>query len=266
MISVYINSVGVAAPGFENWQKAAQVLRGEQGYEFTPLEKYKPTRLPPNERRRATGLVRLAFQICEDVFIDFAPELISAHASVFASSGGDYPIVDKICESLKTPERFVSPTLFHNSVHNSAAGYWSIAAESQQASTSISAHDASFAAGFLEAALFCQQENIPCLLASYDIVPPDFLKKVCPIAAEFGIALTLSTEKTPTSLGQITLSVSDADCAIVPAFDTTPFSPLLSNPSSKALPLMAAIACERGQKFSLQLTACQHLLFSYSPL
>src|SRR5690606_40428753 len=83
---------------------------------------------------------------CEDLLRD-NPVSIRRCAAVFASSGGDYPIIDQICKALCEPERLVSPTQFHNSVHNSAAGYWSIATGSRAPSTSISAFDDTFAAG-----------------------------------------------------------------------------------------------------------------------
>ena len=73
-------------------------------------------------------------------------------ATVFASCGGDGPITHQICEVLAGPDRAVSPTAFHNSVHNAPAGYWSIATRSRAPSTSLCGHDGSFAAGLLEAA------------------------------------------------------------------------------------------------------------------
>ena len=45
---------------------------------------------------------------------------------VFASGNGDGITVGAILEMLTKPDGFVSPTQFHNSVHNAAAGYWSI--------------------------------------------------------------------------------------------------------------------------------------------
>ena len=45
----------------------------------------------------------------------------------------------------------VSPTQFHNSVHNTAAGYWSIATGSQQPTTCLACHDATAAAALLKA-------------------------------------------------------------------------------------------------------------------
>jgi len=43
--------------------------------------------------------------------------------SVFASSGGDGHNCHEICQALSLEERLISPTRFHNSVHNAAAGY-----------------------------------------------------------------------------------------------------------------------------------------------
>jgi hypothetical protein len=48
-------------------------------------------------------------------------------------------------------EKMVSPTLFHNSVHNTPAGYFSIATGIQTASVSLSAGDNTFSAGLIEA-------------------------------------------------------------------------------------------------------------------
>ena len=45
----------------------------------------------------------------------------------------------------------VSPTQFHNSVHNAAAGYWSIATGSQQAAHLPGCHDVTAAAALLKA-------------------------------------------------------------------------------------------------------------------
>ena len=48
-------------------------------------------------------------------------------------------------------ERLISPTRFHNSVHNAAAGYWGIATGATPAANALCADDASFGAGLLEA-------------------------------------------------------------------------------------------------------------------
>ena len=45
-------------------------------------------------------------------------------ATVFTSSGGDGDNVHEILQTLASTEREVSPTRFHNAVHNAPAGYW----------------------------------------------------------------------------------------------------------------------------------------------
>ena len=66
------------------------------------------------------------------------------------SSDGDGEIVHRLCTALASPAAEVSPTDFHNSVHNAATGYWSIGAHSSAPSTALCAYDGSFAAGLLE--------------------------------------------------------------------------------------------------------------------
>ena len=83
--------------------------------------------------------------------------------TVFASSGGDSEVLDKICTALTLPDRPVSPTQFHHSVHNTPAGYWSIATGCTQPSLSLSAYDSSFSAGLLEAAALAWAEAVRVL-------------------------------------------------------------------------------------------------------
>ena len=60
-------------------------------------------------------------------------------------------ICHEICQALALAAREVSPTRFANSVHNAAAGYWSIATGSMMESNVLCAFDASFVAGLLDA-------------------------------------------------------------------------------------------------------------------
>ena len=66
MISVFVEAAGLTAPGLAGWAAAAPVLRGEVPYARADLPPYQPEVLPPNERRRASQAVRLAFAAAED--------------------------------------------------------------------------------------------------------------------------------------------------------------------------------------------------------
>ncbi|MGN0922178.1 MAG: beta-ketoacyl synthase chain length factor [Cellvibrio sp.] len=239
MLKLYIDAIGLAAPGMPSWAEARALFSEGAEYQPTPLEKYKPERLPANERRRATDLVRLAFRICEDATAQspIAPETCT---TVFSSSGGDYPIVDQICRTLTETEKLVSPTQFHNSVHNSAAGYWSIAVGSREASTSLSSFDDSFSLGLLEAALLTQETKKPCLFACYDLMPPPPLSSKRLIKFECGIAMILTSQPTANSIAAISLAPC-ADTQITPCSHHALETLRLDNPAARAFPLLEAL-------------------------
>ena len=150
---------------------------------------------------------------------------------VFASSDGDGDIVHRLCSALATPAAAVSPTDFHNSVHNAATGYWSIGAHSQAASTALCAYDGSFAAGLLEAACQIAIEKRPVLLVAVDLPYPPPLAPHRPVRHGFAAALVLE----PGTGLEISLEGSEphaaADCAISKA-----------TPAAACLPLLAALA------------------------
>jgi hypothetical protein len=240
MLSCYVSAVALSTPGLVNWTDGLDVLVGRRAFISSPLEKYRPTLLPANECRRATELVRMAFRVCEELSLPTDLPFDQC-AAVFASSGGDYPIIDQICRSLCTDERLVSPTQFHNSVHNSAAGYWSIATGSRKASTSISCFDHSFIAGLIEAMSLCQTENIPTIFAVYDIKTPDPLNEKRSINIEFGVAFLLTPQANSNTLAQLALTYSSGNsitqCQLHELEDLR-----LMNPAARSLPLLELLA------------------------
>jgi hypothetical protein len=111
---------------------------------------------------------------------------------VFASTHGDLAITDYMCATLAQDPRAISPTRFHNSVHNAAAGYWTIGNGCVQATTAISAYDASFAQGLLEALLQLATGGEAVLLAGYDAPATGPLGRVSTSRGLLGGALVLS--------------------------------------------------------------------------
>jgi hypothetical protein len=206
-------------------------------------ERYQPASLPRNERRRATNSTRLAFRLCEQVQ-NHASSNMADIPTVFASSGGDYDVIHKICSALSLDEKFISPTDFHNSVHNAPAGYWSIASQSHAPSTSFSAGDATFPMALVEASLLCNAEQCSTLLVAYDIPPPQPLRTKRPIEEPFGIALLLG----PESKAGESKVVLDIVLGAAVSIDSQPHPRVanvaLSNPIARCLPLMGAIADE----------------------
>lgn len=251
-MKIYIESVGLAASGIENWQEAQTVLQGAD-YEYAEMEKYKPSSLPPNERRRATKLVRLAFKATEDA-VNCSHADASQMATVFSSSGGDYHIIDQICRSLSKPERAVSPTQFHNSVHNSAAGYWSIGIKSEAASSSIAAYDYSFAMGLLEAAANVYIEGTTTLLSVYELCPPEPLDQKRQVSADFAVSMILSATESSNSIACIELSSVDATDRQISKPDNHSLIDLFErNPVAKSLNLLEALSLQQEKSCYLPL-------------
>jgi hypothetical protein len=113
MNPVFIESVGLAAPGLPSWQEGRATLRGESALVPAPLSPHTPTLLPLNERRRATPAVKLAFRAAEDAMQGTSAASL---ATVFASSDADLAIIHRICLALTATPRLVSPTDLTTSV------------------------------------------------------------------------------------------------------------------------------------------------------
>lgn len=246
---VFVDAIGLAAPGLAGWSASQSILRGEAGYESIEMPRYAPSLLPPNERRRATRIGRLAFQVAEEA-IQHSSIPADQLAAVFASSGGDSEVMQRMCTALSHPERAMSPTDFHNSVHNAAAGYWSIATHARRPSTSLSAYDSSFAAGLMEAVSLVLQDAQPVLLVAYDITPQVPLHAARPLSCDFSCGLVLSAEPKAQAMA---LQLWPGEKGIN---ETVMSDPGLEdmrrgNPAARALPLLSALAQARTVRLGL---------------
>jgi hypothetical protein len=110
-----------------------------------------------------------------------------------------------MCATLASDPKQISPTKFHNSVHNAAAGYWTIGSGCMAPATAISAYDASFAQGLIEAIGQLAADESRVLLVGYDAQSPGPLGEVSRSLGLLGGALVLS--QTPHA-GAITLDVT----------------------------------------------------------
>jgi hypothetical protein len=249
-MKAYIDGVGLLAPGLPSWRAAHPALAGEARYE--PGEMPRPTAeiLPPAERRRCGDLVKLALHVGAEAL---APSGARAEdlATVFTCATGNGEVLHQICETLAGSARDVSPTRFHNSVHNAAAGYWSIATGARGASTSLCAHQGSFAAGLVEAAVQVRSENRPVLLVAYDLPPPPPLAAVVPCALPCGLALLLAPGEGAASLAAIELDL------VSEGRETTLADPALErlrtgHAAARGLPILVALASGRAAHATLE--------------
>ena len=190
-LAAQIEGIGLLGPGLDGWTGSVALLEGRSKYIPQPTVVPIPDGLPPAERRRLGLVVKLALSVGLQA-ISRAGVEPDALPAVFASSGGDGQNCHEICQALSLDERMISPTRFHNSVHNAAAGYWSIATRSKAASNALCAFDVSFAAGLLEAVTQVVVDQTRVLLVAYDAQypPPLFMKRSIPEA--FGVAFVLA--------------------------------------------------------------------------
>jgi len=186
-----IEGLGLLGPGLDGWTHSAAVLEGRSPYVRQPTNVPIPDGLPPAERRRLGLVVKLALNVGLEAISKAGVEP-DALPAVFASSGGDGQNCHEICQGLANDERLISPTRFHNSVHNAAAGYWSIATRSRAASNALCAFDWSFGAGLLEAMTQVVVDQTRVLLVAYDAPYPQPLFAKRPIPEAFGVAFVLA--------------------------------------------------------------------------
>src|SRR5690606_23084992 len=192
-----------------------------------------------NERRRAPEPVLLACEASAQACAMAARDAAELPC-VFASVHGDLAITHEMCATLAADPLELSPTRFHNSVHNAPAGYWTVATHCHAPSSAVSAWRRSFAAGLFEAAVQASADATPVLYAAYDASATGPLATVVAASAPFGLALVLAPDRGPRTLA--TLRLRHVAEAIAPVVE----------PAAATLPLLAALA--RGGAHSLHLS------------
>lgn len=253
MKPVYVHGVGLAAPGLPDWQAAQAILRDQSQYLPQPLAGHQIKLLPRNEARRAGASTRLAFQAAEQACAGIDPATLARLASVFASSAADTSIAEKICADLVVSPRSVSPTQFHNSVHNAAAGYWGIATGSNAPANSLSAGIHSFAAGLMEAWTMLAESTESVLLVCFDTEGSSMLSAARPsIHASCAMALLLSRNPDCASAQLQGLSLVEAPPTRMENPELEGFRQ--RNPAARSLPLLRALAGEETCDVVLEAT------------
>ena len=260
-LAAYVEGIGLLGPGIGDWRAGARLLAGETAWVRAPTVLPAPECLPSAERRRTGTVVRLALAVGLEAAARAGADP-AALAAVFTSSGGDGQNCHEICQVLASTERHLSPTRFHNSVHNAAAGYWGIATGATPACNALCAYDASFAAGLLEALTQVAVERTAVLLIAYDAGYPEPLHRHRPIADAFGVALVLAPAAGAASQARLDAALSDApaDGMTEAALDAL----RRSIPAARSLPLLAHLARGRSGRVVLDYLAGKRLAVDVS--
>jgi hypothetical protein len=234
MISAHVSGIALQGPGLDGWAASRGVLAGQRPYQPAALPPPAGASLPATERRRATQVTRLVVDVAAATL---AASGLTDVATVFASSGGEVAVIHQIFEELTQPAPILSPTQFHNSVHNTAAGYWSIATGVRTPSSSICGFDDSFGCGLLEALVQCSVEQLPVLLIACDYPPLFPLSERRPLTAPFAAGLLLTPHATMSSLARLR-AAQPATPLTDPALEAL----RCGNPAARSLPLLVTLA------------------------
>lgn len=163
-------------------------------------------------------------------------------AVVFSSAMGDIQITDYMCRTLAVPPRLVSPTKFHNSVHNATTGYWSMVSQTHAATNAVSAYLYTAPVALLEALIQAAEEPAPVLLVAQEMAAVGPLYAACPILHPFSMALLITRSGfCDNPLATIGFEVLQAASAW-PPLPAALHDPLSSNFGAKLLPLAVLLS------------------------
>jgi hypothetical protein len=238
-LTAWVDGVGLLGPGIPDWPTAERVLSGLARWQPAATVLPAAQHLPATERRRVGPLVRLTLAVGLEATARAGADP-AALPAVFASSAADGENCHSICEVLASGDRQLSPTRFHNSVHNAAAGYWGIATGATPASNALCAHDASFSAGLLEALCQVAVERTSVLLIAYDAPYPEPVRRARPIPETFGVALVLAPAASGSSLARLEVMRSAQACGVME--DAALEGLRTAIPAARSLPLLARLA------------------------
>lgn len=237
-----IVGLGAWSPTFVSWQA---FCTGLQTGTWSTDAVLQPDLIPPRERRRAPQLVKMAIEVMNQActMANIRPDDV---AVIFSSAMGDMQITDYMCRALAETPKLISPTRFHNSVHNAAPGYWSITTGTFTPASAVSAYEYTPSMAFLEAAIQVVEENTPVVLVTQEIAAPLPLLDTCPSEHPFSAAFLMTppgfSESATCSLEFSVLQEAADWPALAPMFDDD----FRSNFGARLLPLLTAIASDQS--------------------
>ncbi len=166
MTAVFVLGQGLWAPGFRD----AVAWRG--GVPDRDVTAPPADLLPPALRRRASALSRMVAEATAAAAAQSGSDLARV-SIVLGSVFGEIAAAVEMIGSFREGEGMPSPTRFHNSVHNTAVGYASIATANRGLATAIAAGDDTAAMALLEAFGILDERGGEVLLVLADeAVPP----------------------------------------------------------------------------------------------
>lgn len=248
---MWVRAIGVCGHQLDTWPRACAILRGESALPERAVPIPAFPRLPAAERRRASQVVNVAMAAAFEAVVSAGLDAAGL-PTVFATSSGDGENCHAICAALASADpddHLLSPTRFHNSVQNAAAGYWAIAMGAMASSTTLSAYDGCFSAGLLEAHAALATGIRDILVTVFDAPYPEPLHSKRPIGSTLGVALALSAEAGPGRLAKLRVGLTDRAADRMMLASLEPMR--CGSPPARGLPLLERIA--RAQSGTVRL-------------
>ncbi|HKT26838.1 beta-ketoacyl synthase chain length factor [Dyella sp.] len=248
-LHVHVEGIGLWSPQLPGFDAFRRQFAGET----LTVSHAHPSALAlsPNERRRAPESVLVAIEAASQA-VAASGRTADHLACVFASAYGDQATTDYMCRVLAGIPTELSPTRFHNSVHNASAGYWTIATGCRAPSSAVCAGNASFGAGLLEAAVLACADHRPVLLVCSDTAGTGPLGELIGCTRVFGCALVLSPGTTTGIRLRLAMTTSPARSPMPDECRAW----MHDNPAAESLPLLAMLATGHGD---CVLAASEHL-------
>ena len=181
MRPVYVRGLGLWTPGFTS---ANAWCDGDLD---PTIEAPDVALLEGPLRRRSTQLTRMSVEVFEQATSQAGCD-VSTLPSVWATSHGEHSTAIKILSMMQRGTGKLSPTQFHNSVHNTAGGYASIATHNSAASTTLTGGRELVASTFLEALCHLEGscEEVVVVLADEPLLAPfELAGASAPLALSF---------------------------------------------------------------------------------
>jgi hypothetical protein len=186
-VDVFLHGRGLFSPGVPN--VATYLARAEDESAQRPGCDVVHPRM-----KRATSLLT---QTSIEVITQAAREAgfaLDACATVFGSEHGEIQIAIEQMQMMQEGSGIVSPARFKNSVHNTAAGLFSISTVNRGFTTAIAAGEHTFAMSLLEAWMLLADGEVEQVVVSIAEEPlPEPIHAFAPHVA-LGVGLALSTK------------------------------------------------------------------------
>lgn len=248
--------IGAWGPGFNNWEELqARIAQSSIAEEDLNVIAPKPEIIPANERRRSPLPVKIAVEVSSQALAQSGLQSEQV-ACVFGSGLGDTQITDYMCRALNTELKQLSPTKFHNSVHNAAAGYWTISSHCMKSANSIAAYHHTAGMCLLEAVSQAVLHDEPVLITLFDIKAHDVYQQIFPCSFDFAAAILVAPSHFESDKAIASLQIEClAEKATLNTMPNTGLELIAEqNPAAKILPLLATLNGSGESSLSLSLS------------